>query len=116
MNSTEIQVGCYTMGEIFQYNQQYHVPLYQRDYSWKHDDHVSEFWDDLKNHYEGESKKTYYFGTIQLVDKENTNEIFTIVDGQQRLTTSLIMLTAFRDYFLELGEEYDYITFFPHPD
>lgn len=38
-----------------------------------------------------------------LVNESENADLYTVVDGQQRLTTSLILLIAFRDYFLEQG-------------
>ena len=101
----EIDVDVQTMEDILKYNAEYTIPLYQRDYSWKHDDHVEEFWIDLKNHYEQKLRTPYYFGTFMLVNEKETDETYTVVDGQQRLTTTILLLSAFRDYFLEIGDD-----------
>tara|TARA_B100000676_G_scaffold55429_1_gene54541 strand:+ start:1366 stop:3153 length:1788 start_codon:yes stop_codon:yes gene_type:complete len=101
----EIDVDVQPMEDILKYNAEYMIPLYQRDYSWKHDDHVEEFWIDLKNHYEQKLRTPYFFGTFMLVNEKETDENYTVVDGQQRLTTTIMLLTAFRDYFKQIGDD-----------
>ena len=66
----EIDVDVQPMEDILKYNAEYMIPLYQRDYSWKHDDHVEEFWIDLKNHYEQKLRTPYFFGTFMLVNEK----------------------------------------------
>lgn len=102
MPRNEINVDVSKMGEIFEYNLKYVVPLYQRDYAWKIEQ-SEEFWKDLTHHYETKTKSYYFFGTIMLVNESEKDEKYTVIDGQQRLTTSLILLIAFRDYFFEQG-------------
>jgi len=87
---------------IFTNDYTFHIPEFQREYSWE-DEHVETFWNDLINHYNQDEPSEYYFGTIICVDKEDTGEAFTVVDGQQRLTTTMVFLAAIRDLQLELG-------------
>jgi len=105
MVRNEIIVNVNALEDIFKRDYYFEVPLYQRNFSWKSDEHVEELWIDLKNEYESKSKEKYFFGTLMLVNKPENTDLYTVIDGQQRLTTSLILLTAFRDYFLEVGEE-----------
>lgn len=77
------------------------VPYYQREYSWK-DTHVQELFDDLRRAIEN-GGRDYFLGSIvacRLGDGK-----FEIVDGQQRLATTTILLGAMRDYAHKLGEE-----------
>lgn len=65
------------------------VPQYQRNYRWQ-EDNWQEFYDTIEN---GQDN---FLGTIFLY-KNNTgqfNEIFEVIDGQQRLTTILIIIKA----------------------
>ena len=105
MVRTEITVEVNSMEDILKRDFYFEVPLYQRNYSWKSDDHVEEFWTDLKNHFALNSRERYFFGTLMLVNTSESNDLYTIIDGQQRLTTSIILLTAFRDYFLEIDNQ-----------
>lgn len=83
---------------------EFFIPKYQREYSWE-DEHVDDFWNDLYDHFKDDKKIEYYFGTIILVNKNESGEQFSVVDGQQRLTTTMTFLSVIRDMFLELSEE-----------
>lgn len=74
------------------------VPSYQRAYSWdtsftkaERGNHVNTFMADLDDFIKSNAK-SYYFGHFLFRDKSD-NE-FEIVDGQQRLTTIIIFLSA----------------------
>lgn len=75
------------------------VPLYQRPYAWE-TKHVKDFLTDLKASI-GEKAEEYFLGTIVILDDEKQREV---VDGQQRLATTMILLAAIRDYFEEEGD------------
>ena len=72
------------------------VPDYQREYVWKPDDQVEQFIIDIDNEFEPgvSSQKSYFIGSIIIVDN---NGKFDVIDGQQRLTTLILSLCAFRD-------------------
>ena len=73
------------------------VPDYQREYVWKVNDHVEQFLKDIENEYDPalkETQKSYFIGSIIIV--ENSSK-YDVIDGQQRLTTIVITLCAFRD-------------------
>jgi len=70
----------------------YSVPDYQRDYSWSADE-VETLWLDLWNSYE--QKSEYFMGTVVLKSKDDSDEKFDIVDGQQRLATFSILFSVF---------------------
>ncbi len=71
------------------------IPRFQRPYSWEKDQ-VEQFWDDTIV----ENKSDYFIGSIVLYRQGNE---FGIVDGQQRITTLLLMLCALRNAFEEKG-------------
>lgn len=73
------------------------VPDYQREYVWKPDDQVEQFIIDIDNEYESnpQLQKSYFIGSIIIV--ENKKGKFDVIDGQQRLTTIVLSLCAFRD-------------------
>ncbi len=73
---------------LFTPNKYFEIPDFQRPYSWN-DSSVHAFLDDLEQTLE--SKQSHYFGSIvYIVDGKSS----TIIDGQQRATTVLLMLTA----------------------
>lgn len=68
----------------------YRIPSFQRDYSW-----TEENWEDLWNDLliTEESQNPHYMGTIVLQTTEK-DDVFIVVDGQQRLTTMTIFSVA----------------------
>jgi hypothetical protein len=71
------------------------VPPNQREYSWK-DKHVRALLDDLKNVISAKGAE-YFLGTI-VVSNQDENPDPRVVDGQQRLATTLILIAAIRDH------------------
>lgn len=80
------------IGELFS-NNNFLVPLYQRNYSWSKNE-VIDFWEDLLELVEGK-RSSHFFG--QIVTYCNQTRDQEIIDGQQRITTSIIFLAAIRD-------------------
>lgn len=75
--------------EVLGNGKKYIVPLYQRDYSWK-EDNWEDLWADILLVIE--SNSVHYMGAIVLQNKGN--DVYTIIDGQQRLTTVTIIALA----------------------
>jgi uncharacterized protein with ParB-like and HNH nuclease domain len=73
----------------------FHIPRFQRPYSWD-DENINEFWNDVVLN----QTDDYFIGSMVVYKKEKQH--FGVVDGQQRLTTITILLCVLRDYFLEL--------------
>ena len=66
----------------------YKIPVYQRNYAWDRD----EIYTLIKDIYDSLGKSVYYIGT--LVTYKRDENIFEVIDGQQRLTTIYIILKA----------------------
>ena len=96
-----------SLNEIFN-NTLYRIPDYQRGYAWT-PDQLKDFWDDLynlnetKHHYTGvltvkevpsEISKSEKWNEEHWVLKERGYKAFYVVDGQQRLTTSIIFIQS----------------------
>jgi len=77
------------------------VPLNQREYSWE-EEHVLALFQDLASAIDN-SKSSYFLGTIVLT--RSKGGVFEVVDGQQRLATTTILLASIRDYFAERKDE-----------
>lgn len=75
-----------TIKDLFSTASSIRIPPYQRAYSWE-DKHCKQFLEDLAE----QKGKSYYLGQF-LFEKEGTT--FYIVDGQQRLTTTVIFFSA----------------------
>jgi hypothetical protein len=75
------------------------VPTYQRAYSWdtefdksKTQKHVNVFLTDLEDYNKSSASTPYYFG--HFLFEEKAERSFGVIDGQQRLTTIVIFLSA----------------------
>ncbi|MGC1492199.1 MAG: DUF262 domain-containing protein, partial [Candidatus Acidiferrum sp.] len=78
---------------------QYVVPLFQRKYSWDSKE-WSTLWDDLVELYEEEKPRSHFIGSIVTMPTQSVPEgvaKFLLIDGQQRFTTILILLSVLRD-------------------
>lgn len=76
------------------------VPIYQRSYSWGNPDApdaVRELWTDLRSTFVRPDNE-YFLGTIVL-SREGPDGRYTIIDGQQRIATTAILLAAIRNEF-----------------
>ena len=81
----------------------YYVPDYQREYSWKSDAEVDDFWRDLEDVVE-DNRESHFFG--QVVIHEDKDKKKYIIDGQQRTATSVIVLAVLRDWFNKIYQEH----------
>jgi hypothetical protein len=89
----------------------YRVPDYQREYVWGEVDprgaggkEVDQFLDDIYNEYQNATKDDapeYFIGTIVVCRADD--EVYDLIDGQQRTTTAFLTLCAIRDAFTKLG-------------
>ncbi|WQR85734.1 DUF262 domain-containing HNH endonuclease family protein [Helicobacter pylori] len=70
----------------------FEIPSYQRGYAWQ-ERQLEDFWNDLE-HVSKLGDKFHYMHSLTLRELENELEdsAFEIIDGQQRLATSLILL------------------------
>ncbi|GAA8589097.1 hypothetical protein HpDR63_15090 [Helicobacter pylori] len=70
----------------------FEIPSYQRGYAWQKEQ-LEDFWNDLE-HVSKLGDKFHYMHSLTLRELENEFEdsAFEIIDGQQRLATSLILL------------------------
>lgn len=66
----------------------YKIPIYQRNYAWERE----EIYALIKDVYDSLKKSVYYIGT--LVTYKRDDNIYEVIDGQQRLTTIYIILKA----------------------
>lgn len=83
----------------------YHIPVYQRDYTWEEDE-LSDFWDDLEDTRTSENGTTHFFGQIVVHYDESEQQRY-IIDGQQRTITSVIFLRALQIICDEIYKDTD---------
>lgn len=93
MASTNLlDTKTFTLNEILGNGKIYHVPQFQRDYSWEQDQ-LDDLWNDLLNIYA--ASEAHYMGSIVLQVKGDPSEKqFWIIDGQQRFTTLSLLTLA----------------------
>ncbi len=98
--------GDLNAGDLFSSGtKQYWVPRYQRRYDWP-TDKLHGLWRDIGALYTGANKGSHFLGII-LGNPENMaggvpTQRTEIIDGQQRITTLLLLLTAIFEHSNEL--------------
>ncbi len=84
-----LDTSTVSLSDIIGNGKVYKVPSYQRDYSWKQD-HWEDLWADILTILNGES--IHYMGSIVLQNKGNKQ--YSVIDGQQRLSTLTLIVLA----------------------
>lgn len=77
-----------TMRDFIAESRFFKIPDFQRPYAWKHSQGEA-FWESLTDAVN--SSKRHYFGSVVFFE-DGDNRV--VIDGQQRLTTTLLFLTA----------------------
>ncbi len=82
-----------SIDEIFNSSERiiYEIPIYQRNYAWEKDE-ITTLIQDIYDSFKKNNQKVYYIGT--LVSYHKGDQVFEIIDGQQRLTTIRLILGA----------------------
>lgn len=103
-----------SISEIFS-NRSFRIPDYQRGYAWRKDKQLSDLWQDLELL---PNNRDHFTGTLVLkpvpppenewIDRRGEDHhIFDVIDGQQRLTTIIILLKAIHCEMGLIGEDED---------
>lgn len=97
-----------TISEIFSCDGIYKIPNYQRQYSWTNDQ-LDALWNDLYEAYENKSEGNdcYFLGSIVVVN--NGKGYYELIDGQQRITTLMILMNVLVKDFPEINKDNDEI-------
>jgi hypothetical protein len=99
-----------TFGTLLNGRVQYRVPLFQRQYNWTSNNR-QQLWSDILDLYEERRKARdaqHFMGSVVTAPEQlgpNRPATHTLIDGQQRLTTLLLMLAAPRDHIAETDTE-----------
>ena len=86
------------------------IPTYQRAYSWEvknssnENREVAILWEDIKSHIKSKAKSNFYLGNFIF---EEDNGKLGIIDGQQRLTTIILLLSALKNISNTSLTDYD---------
>ena len=111
----------YTINDLFDGNKVYVVPRYQRLYVWNKEDQWAPLWEDvteiarnLFDHAENQGSneinptatESHFFGTLVLKTSGYTPDLgnkWRVIDGQQRLTTLQLMMSAVANELRDRG-------------
>ena len=102
MNSTVTSILTFLEG-----SKQFVIPIYQRTYEWRREQCL-QFWDDILSIGGSAQPKPHFFGSIVYMDPEEPQNIgdvqeFLVIDGQQRLTTLSLLISALSRVIQEQG-------------
>ncbi|MGL2573740.1 DUF262 domain-containing protein [Helicobacter pylori] len=90
----------------------YQIPIYQRPYQWT-EENCEKLLDDLFFNYEDDRESDYFCGSLVLIliDEDSKGKTYDIVDGQQRLSTFILLAKVLATLYSErLTEEHkDYL-------
>ncbi len=83
----------------------YQVPIYQRPYKWE-DEHIDKLWDDIYTSFLNDDTN-YFLGSIITAKPLSTVSYMDLVDGQQRITTLMILFCVIRDLYPKINNHTD---------
>ncbi len=100
----KIETNELNINKLFSNDFWFVVPEYQRPYLWDKDnvnDLLNDLWDAYEEYY-GNDEDKYFLGSLVLYkgseEKNNIKyTVYEIVDGQQRLTTLMLLMSVLRD-------------------
>ena len=96
-----------SLEQIFDRRTQYHIPMFQRDYAWGDEEVDDLFSDLLRLHADNDE---HFFGTVVIspsapgANAAADDNIKFVIDGQQRLTSSILLIAAIRHHLYELTD------------
>lgn len=97
-----------TLQALINAPKQYIIPVFQRYYSWNRDDWET-LWSDVRELTEpGQQTRTHFMGSLvffPIPPSFNRNPAYQVIDGQQRLVTFSLMLSALRYLASRHGQE-----------
>ena len=84
---------------------QFIVPVFQRDYSWTEVE-CKQLWLDILQIVAETTSREHFIGSIVYISTADMRAAFTrwfLIDGQQRVTTLILLLAALRDHIIQTG-------------
>ena len=83
---------------------QFVIPVYQRNYTWTTGKEVKQYFEDLKAVLSGQYTK-HFMGIMIYLDTpiSFSSREFSVIDGQQRLTTTFLLLYAVKEIMVSKG-------------
>ncbi|GAA8027959.1 DUF262 domain-containing protein [Helicobacter pylori] len=88
----------------------YQIPIYQRPYQWT-EENCEKLLDDLLSSYECYKESDYFCGSLVLIaigkDSETNATTYDIVDGQQRLSTFILLAKVLATLYYDKDKDLD---------
>ncbi len=95
-----LQTNHTTLNKILEPNVQFKIPIYQRTYDWDKK-HCKQLYDDIVKVGNAKQEQFHFIGATTYVSETTTPDVgvscYKVIDGQQRLTTLLLLLRALRE-------------------
>lgn len=95
----QLTADQFSLSKLLSDNTRVRIPEYQRNYAWDAQN-IDQYLSDIDEAIQ--SKDDHFFGPIVLLDEGDHR--FSVIDGQQRLTTTMMLLALIRDQLVERGE------------
>ncbi len=102
MTTQAIESKDVTLGGLFA--DFYVVPNFQREYVWGAEE-VRQLLEDINAEFtsaDRDANSEYFIGTIVTCRAKEDDDVFQLIDGQQRMTTAYLTLCCIRDYLKRL--------------
>ncbi len=97
---TSISSQVISIGDLLRTGDTYVVPPYQRNYAWE-EDQFSAYWSDISKTFLGDTRE-YFLGSI-VINNAQAPELL-VIDGQQRITTTAVLVSALLSHLRANGE------------
>ncbi|MGC3983203.1 MAG: DUF262 domain-containing protein [Steroidobacteraceae bacterium] len=98
MNKSQFEAGTFGIGELITQRKLFRVPPHQRSYAWSRDE-VATFLHDIEAAFVSNAGE-YFVGLVVIQGPEDGE--WTLLDGQQRLSTSTMIFASIRNW---LGQQ-----------
>ncbi|WP_154408702.1 DUF262 domain-containing protein [Helicobacter pylori] len=115
MANESIEGEAHSLGDILatEFKAYYQIPIYQRPYQWT-EKNCEKLLDDLFSSYECYKESDYFCGSLVLIaiskDSETNAETYDVVDGQQRLSTFILLAKVLATLYDKDLNDKDYKT------
>ncbi|WP_441746206.1 DUF262 domain-containing protein [Helicobacter pylori] len=115
MANESIEGEAHSLGDILatEFKAYYQIPIYQRPYQWT-EKNCEKLLDDLFSSYECYKESDYFCGSLVLIaigkDPETNAETYDVVDGQQRLSTFILLAKVLATLYDKDLNDKDYKT------
>lgn len=95
-----------SIGQMFQSECFYEIPTYQRQYVWR-DEKIKNLWEDIIFNLKEKGKISYFLGNF-IIQKNKSQNNLCVIDGQQRLTTILLLNFIICKNFKKLKDDFNF--------